>query len=131
MASAVWFITTLAGGAGNWTLSLTGLSGSTPMGTAVGKVGEVIGTVAILVALNQLAGLSLGSAALMASVMHAGAFYFSPTALPVFLINLVTHGLAMGYLVFKMDNLWRAWLYHAACDLWLFIVTVGFADSVS
>ena len=41
-----------------------------------------------------------------------------------------THGLAMGYLVYKMDNLWGASLYHAACDWWLFIVTVGFTSGL-
>jgi hypothetical protein len=207
MASAVWFITSLLGGLGNLALRLTGVSDATPMGTAVGKLGEVAGTVAILLILNRLAGWDLasvylkrgnlkwalivgslvvvnfGTAALMASTgqvgspellgqlltwglvfslangfmeelwfrgiflgklepligrigavvltallfsaMHAGALYMSPAALWVFLINLVTHGLAMGYLVFKMDNLWGASLYHAGCDLWLFIIMAG------
>jgi membrane protease YdiL (CAAX protease family) len=207
IASAVWFITTLVGGLGNWALRLANASESTPMGVAVGKVGEVIGTVTIILVLNGLAGADLGSvfikrgnlkwalavglavpvnfatAALMASagkytqldllgtvmlwglvfslangfmeelwfrgiflgklqpligrgaailltallfsIMHAGALYMSPTVIPVFLINLFTHGLAMGYLVYRMDNLWGASLYHAACDWWLFIVTAG------
>jgi len=212
IASAVWFITTLVGGFGGWALRLTNLSDSTPMGTAIAKVGEVIGAVTIILVLNRLAGADLGSvfikrgnlkwalpiglavlvnfatAALMASagkytqldllgtmmlwglvfslangfmeelwfrgiflgklqpligrgaailltallfsIMHAGAFYASPFVLPVFLLNLFTHGLAMGYLVYKMDNLWGASLYHAACDWWLFIVTVGFTSGL-
>jgi membrane protease YdiL (CAAX protease family) len=207
IASAVWFITTLVGGFGNWALRLMQVSESTPMGVAVGKVGEVIGTVTIILVLNNLAGADLGSvfikrgnlkwalligiavllnfatAALMASagkytqldllgpvmlwglvfslangfmeelwfrgiflgklqpligrgaailltallfsIMHAGALYMSPAVIPVFLINLFTHGLAMGYLVYRMDNLWCASLYHAACDWWLFIVMAG------
>jgi membrane protease YdiL (CAAX protease family) len=207
IASAVWFITTLVGGFGNWALRLTNGSESTPMGTAVGKVGEAIGTVTIILILNKLAGADLGSvfirrgnlkwallvglavllnfatAALMASasqytqldllgavmlwglvfslangfmeelwfrgillgklrsligpgaailltallfsIMHAGGLYMSPAAMPFYLINLFTHGLAMGYLVFKMNNLWGACLYHAACDFWLFIVMAG------
>ena len=207
IASAVWFIATLAGGFGNWVLRWTHVSASTPMGTAVGKVGEVIGAVMIILVLNRLAGADLGSVfikrgnlkwalvvglavlvnfataalmtdaskytrpealgpvllwglvfslangfmeelwfrgiflgklqpligrgaailltALLFSIMHAGALYMSPAALPVFLINLFTHGLAMGYLVYKMDNLWGATLYHAACDWWLFIVMAG------
>jgi membrane protease YdiL (CAAX protease family) len=44
------------------------------------------------------------------------------------LINLFTHGLAMGYLMYKMDNIWGAALYHAACDMWLFIFTIGFTS---
>ncbi len=212
IASAVWFITTLVGGFGNWALRLLNTSNATPMGTAIGKVGEVIGTVTIILVLNKLAGADLGSvfikrgklkwallaglvvllnfatAALMASagkytqldllgpvllwglvfslangfmeelwfrgillgklqpligraaailltallfsIMHAGALYTSPAAIPFYLINLLTHGLAMGYLVFKMDNLWGASLYHAACDLWLFVVTAGFASGL-
>jgi hypothetical protein len=212
IASAVWFITTLVGGFGGWALRLTNISGSTPMGVAVAKVGEVIGVVTIILVLNRLAGADLGSvfikrgnlkwalvvglavllnfatAALMASagkytqpnllgtvivwglvfslangfmeelwfrgiflgklqpligrgaavlltallfsIMHAGAFYASPSVIPVFLINLFTHGLAMGYLVYKMDNLWGASLYHAACDWWLFIVAVGFTSGM-
>jgi membrane protease YdiL (CAAX protease family) len=63
--------------------------------------------------------------ALLFSIMHAGAVYMSPAAIPVFMINLFTHGLVMGYLVFKMDNLWCAGLYHAACDFWLFVVMAG------
>jgi membrane protease YdiL (CAAX protease family) len=208
VASAVWFITTLVGGFGNWVLRLTGVSESTPVGTAVGKLGEVAGTVAIILILNKIGGMDLGSAfikrgnlkwallvgvlvflnfttaALMASIdqyanldllgkvllwgvvfslangfmeelwirgiflgklqpligrgaaivltslvfslMHAGSMYMSPAAIPVYLINLFTHGLAMGYLMYKMDNIWGATLYHAACDMWLFIVTVGF-----
>ncbi len=207
IASAVWFITTLVGGFGGIALRLTHLSDKTPMGIAVGKVGEVIGTVIIILVLNKLAGGDLGSvfirrgnlkwallvglavisnfatAALMASsgkytssdllgamllwglvfalangfmeelwfrgiflgklqpligtgaaialtallfsIMHAGAVYYSPAAIPIFLINLVTHGLVMGYLMFKMNNLWGAALYHAACDLWLFVVMAG------
>jgi len=200
IASAVWFITTLVGGFGNWALRLTHVSASTPMGAAVVKVGEAIGTVTIILVLNKLAGADLGSvfiqrgnlkwallvgiavllnfvtAALMASasrytqldllgpvmlwglvfslangfmeelrfsgiflgklrpligiaaailltallfsIMHAGVLYMSPAAIPIYMINLFTHGLAMGYLVFKMNNLWGASLYHAACDIW-------------
>jgi uncharacterized protein len=210
IASAVWFITTLVGGFGNWALRLMQVSESTPMGVAVGKVGEVIGTVTIILVLNRLAGADLGSVfikrgnlkwallvglavllnfataglmasaskytnldllgpvmlwglvfslangfmeelwfrgillgklrlligpaaailltALLFSIMHAGALYMSPAAIPFYLINLFTHGLAMGYLVFKMNNLWGASLYHAACDLWLFIVMAGFTS---
>jgi len=28
-------------------------------------------------------------------------------------------------LVFKMNNLWGAGLYHVACDFWLFVMTAG------
>ena len=61
IASAVWFITTLAGGFGNWALRLMQVSESTPMGVAIGKVGEAIGAVTIILVLNKLAGADLGS----------------------------------------------------------------------
>lgn len=61
VATAVWLITTLAGGFGNWALRLAGMSASTPAGTAVAKVGEAIGTVAIILLLCWPAGFTLGS----------------------------------------------------------------------
>ncbi len=212
IASAVWFITTLVGGVGGLAVSAANLSPATPPGVAVGKAGEAVGTIAIILVLNRLGGGTLGAifirrgnlrvallagglvlvnfatAALMAmalsgtlasldalgplllwglvfslangfmeelwfrgiflgklqpligmgaavvltallfSIMHAGAFYMSPYAMAFFLLNLFTHGLAMGYLVFKMQNLWGAALYHAACDLWLFVLTAGFTN---
>ena len=57
--------------------------------------------------------------------MHVGALYMPHSAIPVYMPNLFTRGLAMGYLVFKLDNLWGASLYHAACDFWLFVMTAG------
>lgn len=61
VATAVWLITTLAGGFGNWALRLAGMSASTPSGTAVAKLGEMIGTVAIILLLCWPAGFTLGS----------------------------------------------------------------------
>ena len=46
-----------------------------------------------------------------------GALYMPHSAIPVYMPNLFTRGLAMGYLVFKMNNLWGASLYHAACSI--------------
>ena len=57
--------------------------------------------------------------------MHVGALYMPHSAIPVYMPNLFTRGLAMGYLVFKMNNLWGASLYHVACDFWLFVMTAG------
>ncbi len=61
VATAVWLVTTLAGGFGNWALRLLGMSAAGPAGLAVAKVGEATGTVAIILALCWPAGLSLGS----------------------------------------------------------------------
>ena len=86
-------------------------------GIFLGKLQPLIGTGAAVVLTS-----------LLFAIMHAGAFYFSPAAIPIFFLNLFTHGLVMGYLVFKMQNLWGAALYHAACDWWLFVLTAGFTN---
>ena len=61
IASAVWVITTLVGGLGSPALRAMNVSASTPMGAAIAKVGEAIGTVIIILVLNGLAGADLGS----------------------------------------------------------------------
>ncbi len=61
VATAVWLITTLAGGFGNWALQLTGMAAASPAGTAVAKVGEAVGTVAIILLLCWPAGFTLSS----------------------------------------------------------------------
>jgi membrane protease YdiL (CAAX protease family) len=63
--------------------------------------------------------------ALVFALMHVSAFYFSPQVIPVFLLNLLTHGLVLGWLIYKTDSLWGAVLYHLAMDLWLFIGPLG------
>jgi membrane protease YdiL (CAAX protease family) len=66
VADMVWLVTTLLaksplGAFGAWPLRLFGLTGSTPACTAVAKVGEVIGAVAIILVLCRAAGFSLAS----------------------------------------------------------------------
>jgi len=61
IASAAWFLQTLVGGSGNWLVRLLGLPAATPMGTAVYKVGKVMGTVAVILVLIKVAGMDLGS----------------------------------------------------------------------
>lgn len=63
--------------------------------------------------------------ALVFTVMHLGAVYYSPAAIPVFALNVFTHGLVLGWLIFKTDSLWAAVLYHLAMDYWLFIGPLG------
>ena len=48
---------------------------------------------------------------------QAGALYMPPSAIRVHVLILFTRGLAMGYLVFKVNNLGDASLYHAACSI--------------
>jgi len=61
------------------------------------------------------------------SLMHAGAFYFTPMAIPFFLANLITFGLAYGYVMRKTDSLIGPGLMHAASDIFLFIATLASA----
>jgi membrane protease YdiL (CAAX protease family) len=66
IANMVWLLTTLlaktpAGAFGEWALRLFGLTDMTPMGVAAAKVGEAIGTVAIILILYRAAGFSFGS----------------------------------------------------------------------
>lgn len=61
VANMVWLITTLAGGFGNWTLRALSLAAETPLGTAVAKIGEMLGAVAIILLLCLPAGFTLES----------------------------------------------------------------------
>jgi len=61
------------------------------------------------------------------SLMHAGAFYFQPIAIPFFLANLITFALAWGYAMKKTDSLIAPSLMHGASDLFLFIATLASA----
>lgn len=65
--------------------------------------------------------------ALWWSLMHAGAYYFTPVAIPFFLANLITFGLAYGVAMRKTDSLIAPGLMHAASDIFLFIATLGSA----
>jgi membrane protease YdiL (CAAX protease family) len=206
VANMVWWLSTLAGGFGNWVLRRLALAADTPQGMAVAKLGESLAVVAIILALCLPAGFSLSSlylqrgrlkwalligivvilnfttAALMATagqprapealgqvilwglvfsaangfmeelwirglllgrlaphlgpggavlvtavvfaLMHAGAVYYDPATVTVFVVNTFTHALVLGYLILKTDTLWGAALYHMAMDLWLFIATL-------
>lgn len=59
------------------------------------------------------------------SVIHAGATYLTPMALPFMLANTFTLGLACGYLTMKSDSIWGATLIHAAADFFLFIAMLS------
>ena len=61
------------------------------------------------------------------SLMHAGAVYITPAAIPVMLAYCLTLGLACGYLMMKTNSIWGAVLIHAAADLFLFIAMVASA----
>lgn len=61
------------------------------------------------------------------SVIHAGATYLTPIALPFMLANTFTLGLACGYLMMKSDSVWGSTLIHAAADFFLFIAILASA----
>ncbi len=72
-----------------------------------------------------------GAAVLLTSVlfslMHAGAVYVTPIAIPFYVATTFTLGLACGYLTIKTDSLWGATLIHAASDLFLFVAMLASA----
>jgi membrane protease YdiL (CAAX protease family) len=60
------------------------------------------------------------------ALLHLFAVAYLPAAvLPIFLVNTLTLGLACGYLMMKSDNIWGAWLIHAAADFFLFVATLA------
>lgn len=59
------------------------------------------------------------------SLMHVGAVYVTPVAIPIMLAYCLTLGLACGYLMMKTDSIWGATLIHAAADLFLFIAMLA------
>jgi membrane protease YdiL (CAAX protease family) len=62
---------------------------------------------------------------LVFSLMHVGAVYLSPAAIPFLLAYALTLGLACGTLVMKTNSLWGAVLIHAAADLFGFIALLA------
>ncbi len=73
--------------------------------------------------------IGLGGAVLLTSIvfatLHATATYLPPIAIPFYVANTFTLGLACGCLTIKTDSLWGATLIHIASDLFLFIATLA------
>jgi len=73
--------------------------------------------------------LGIGGSVLLTSIvfalMHGGATYLIPIALPFMVANTFTLGLACGYLMMKSDSIWGAVLIHAAADFFLFIAMLA------
>ena len=63
--------------------------------------------------------------AVIFGLLHVGADYLDPAVVAVTLLNIVTHGVVLGWLMLKTDSLWGAVLYHCAMDLWLFVGPLG------
>jgi membrane protease YdiL (CAAX protease family) len=59
-------------------------------------------------------------------ILHLTSVAYLPAmAVPVFLINTFTLGLACGILMQKTDSIWGAYLIHMAADVFLFIATLA------
>jgi membrane protease YdiL (CAAX protease family) len=59
-------------------------------------------------------------------VMHfLGVVYMPAFAIPVYVINTITMGIACGILMVKTDSIWGAFGLHAAADLFLFIAIMA------
>ena len=73
--------------------------------------------------------LGVGGSILVTSIvfalMHGGTSYLMPIAIPFYVANTLTLGLACGYLTMKTDSIWGATLIHAAADLFLFIAMLA------
>jgi len=73
--------------------------------------------------------LGLSGSVLLTSIvfglMHGGAVYLIPAALPFMVVNTFTLGLVCGYLMMKSDSIWGAVLIHAAADFFLFIAMLA------
>jgi membrane protease YdiL (CAAX protease family) len=60
------------------------------------------------------------------AALHFTSVAFLPAlAVPVFVINTFTLGLACGILMQKTDSIWGAYLVHMAADVFLFIATLA------
>jgi membrane protease YdiL (CAAX protease family) len=142
---------------GNWNLTILGWFNMRTDGTsqfqAINKVYEMLMVVVPILVLTKLSGANLGSlylkrgnlkwglsiGALVFFNFAASAFLFfatrytsidtllMPIAIPFYVANTLTLGLACGYLIMKTDSVWGAVLIHAAADLFLFIATLASA----
>ena len=60
------------------------------------------------------------------AVLHfTSVAYFPAIAVPVFVANTFTLGLACGILMMKTDSIWGAYLIHMAADVFLFVATLA------
>jgi membrane protease YdiL (CAAX protease family) len=60
------------------------------------------------------------------AVLHFTSVAYLPAlAVPVFVANTFTMGLACSILMLKTDSIWGAYLIHAAADVFLFIATLA------
>ncbi len=78
-----------------------------------------------MVPLIGVAGTVVITSITFAAMHFLGVAYLPATAVPIFVINTFTLGLACSILMLKTDSIWGAYLIHAAADLFLFIATLA------
>jgi membrane protease YdiL (CAAX protease family) len=75
--------------------------------------------------------LGMGGSVLLTAVifalMHSFAAGIPGIAIPFYVLNTFTLGLACGYLMMKTNSIWGPVLIHAAADLFLFVATLAAA----
>jgi membrane protease YdiL (CAAX protease family) len=71
------------------------------------------------------AGVSIVLTATWWSLFHVGSVYMTPQAIPFYLANLLTFGLAYGYVMRKTDSWIGPGLMHAAADFFLFVAMLS------
>jgi membrane protease YdiL (CAAX protease family) len=73
--------------------------------------------------------LGTGGSVLLTSIvfalMHTGAVYVTPIAIPIMLFYCMTMGLACGYLMMKTDSILGPMLIHTAADFFLFFAMLA------
>lgn len=78
-----------------------------------------------LVPLIGVAGTVLLTSLWFAAIHLLSVAYLPPFAIPIFLVNTLTLGLACGILMLKTDSIWGSVMIHAAADLYLFIAMLA------
>ena len=78
-----------------------------------------------LLPLIGTAGTIVLSSTWFAALHFLSVAYLPASAVPIFVINTFTLGLACGILMLKTDSIWGAFLVHAAADLFLFIAILA------
>jgi membrane protease YdiL (CAAX protease family) len=72
-----------------------------------------------------VAGAVLLTSATFAVFHFTSVAYLPAIAVPIFVANTFTLGLACGILMMKTDSIWGAYLIHMAADVFLFIATLA------
>jgi membrane protease YdiL (CAAX protease family) len=72
-----------------------------------------------------VAGTILLTSITFAALHFNSVAFFPAVAVPIFVANTFTLGLACGILMLKTDSIWGAYLVHMAADVFLFIATLA------